>query len=51
MDHEGATYKTLRDEVAIAAMVVMLQSHGPSQADIAKQAYRMADAMLKAREC
>lgn len=53
--------KTLRDEIAIEAMVAMIAKHQPYHARneedadkfalrIAKGAYRYADAMLKARE-
>ncbi len=47
------TYKTLRDEIAIAAMAAMLAGFpmGTEQAALmARKAYRWADAMLKARE-
>ena len=53
MDHEGATYKTLRDEIAIAVLTGMLAGipKGVEGADaMARKAYRWADAMLKARE-
>ena len=55
MDHEGATYKTLRDEIAIAAMQAdMSRNDGiwaNSTDEIAAQTfYEWADFMLKARE-
>ena len=49
----GMTYKTLRDEIAIAVMMAMLSGppRGIEQADLmAAKAYRWADAMLEARE-
>lgn len=55
MDHEGATYKTLRDEIAIAAMQAdMSRNDGiwaNNTGEIAAQTfYEWADFMLKARE-
>ena len=53
MEAPGMTYKTLRNEIAIAVMVAMLTAPpmGFEQADMmAAKAYRWADAMLKARE-
>ena len=57
MDHEGATYKTLRDEIAIAVLRYlltvpqeMIPPHNRSQATVCKAAYEWADQMLKARE-
>ena len=61
MDHEGATYKTLRDEIAMAALLVILQGQlqlahrlmvsltADEYQKVAERSYRMADAMLKAR--
>jgi hypothetical protein len=47
--------RNLRDEIAIAAMVVIveraMQSQTvPSRSEIATESYKLADAMLKARE-
>ncbi len=48
--------KTLRDEIAIEAMKALMASFGvvagptPSDADIARYAYDMADAMLNERD-
>ena len=57
MDHEGATYKTLRDEIAIAVMAAWMSSQagtlwatGRQIVDATKEAYRWADAMLEARD-
>ena len=60
MDHEGATYKTLRDEIAMRVLVEAMSGtenimfwYDPEEKSIhstATQAYRWADAMLKARE-
>jgi hypothetical protein len=52
MDHEGATYKTLRDEIAIAALAGILQRDEAiiSREELAKWCYAVADAMLAARE-
>ena len=51
------TYKTLRDEIAIAAMAVMLRNDPAlvttrleGMKDLAWNAYLMADAMIAARE-
>jgi hypothetical protein len=45
------TYKTLRDEIAIAAMAEYIRKgSGHSSEEMARLAYRMADLMLKARE-
>ena len=59
MDHEGAPYKTLRDEIAMAALLVILQGQlahrlmvsltADEYQKVAERSYRMADAMLKAR--
>lgn len=45
--------RTLRDEFAIAALEGILSHHGGTEGDfpmIAKDAYQIADAMLKERE-
>ncbi len=47
---EEETYKTLRDEIAIEAMKVMMSMNLYDPAKTAKKAYQWADAMLKARE-
>ena len=47
---EEETYKTLRDEIAIAAMVCMLQEDKYPPRQTAREAYAMADWMLTARE-
>ena len=54
---ESNLYRTLRDEIAIAAMATMVQSwpwpapNSDSNLEmVARDAYRIADAMLKARE-
>jgi hypothetical protein len=47
------THKTLRDEIAIAALVALLARTILNQANImpyCQDAYAIADAMLKARE-
>ena len=53
MDHEGATYKTLRDEIAMAglsALTAWMQDRIETYPEMARRCYLMADAMLKARE-
>jgi hypothetical protein len=52
METPELTYKTLRDEIAIAAMQVLMQDYPGDQDEtyLAAEAYRMADSMLKARE-
>jgi hypothetical protein len=54
MDHEGATYKTLRDEIAIAALAAII-SRGDMDTEMdvspyCRDAYTIANAMLEARE-
>jgi hypothetical protein len=55
MDHEGATYKTLRDEIAIAVMAAWCVGQiGPGRDSLilrqdAAEAYNVADAMLQER--
>jgi len=57
MDHEGATYKTLRDEIAISVIagwmagdVRMFWATGPQMADATKQAYLWANVMIEQRD-
>lgn len=56
MDHEGATYKTLRDEIAIEVFKVLLKVDkagfptGITMEHVCMAAYKWADFMLKARE-
>jgi hypothetical protein len=52
METPELTYKTLRDEIAIAAMQILMQDYPGDQDEtyLAAEAYRMADSMLKARE-
>ena len=45
-----ATYKTLRDEIAIAAMIELMRRRTYSMPELTERAYVWADAMLKARE-
>ncbi len=53
MEHEG-TYKTLRDEIAIAALAAIIgRGDLDAQMDVfpyCQDAYTIADAMLEARE-
>jgi len=53
MDHEGATYKTLRDEIAISAMAaIIIRGDLDTEMNVlpyCKDAYTIADAMLEAR--
>ena len=51
MEVPGMTYKTLRDEIAMAALTGLL-AHPITMANFgtAKLAYQLADWMLKARE-
>jgi hypothetical protein len=62
MDHEGVTYKTLRDEIAMMAMAELIRKGLTPEELLAvkvgqnreqlltKHAYKIADAMLAARE-
>jgi hypothetical protein len=50
MEAPGMTYKTLRDEIAIAALVVFMRVPSLTPEQISANAYIMADAMLEARE-
>ena len=52
MEAEGLKYKTLRDELAMAALPLIFQDSkaGTKFPAMAKLAYEMADFMLKARE-
>jgi hypothetical protein len=57
MDHEGATYKTLRDEIAMMALRALWNASNGTPwrktqvgiDDACKKAYQWADAMLEAR--
>jgi hypothetical protein len=53
MDHEGATYKTLRDEIAMAVLVAIInRGDMDTSMDVmpyCQDAYTIADAMLEAR--
>ena len=48
MDHEGAQYKTLRDEIAIEVMKVLISMNMHEPAKTAKKSYQFADSMLEA---
>ena len=48
--HEPETGMTLRDYFAAKAMQSLIVAYQESRDDNAVEAYRMADAMLKARE-
>ena len=47
---EEEMYRTLRDEIAIAAMACMMQLDKYLPEQTATMAYRFADAMLEARK-
>ena len=51
MEAPGMTYKTLRDEIAIAALTgLFADPQVRAYSTLAKLSYQIADAMLKARE-
>ena len=55
MDHEGATYKTVRDEIAIEVIKILMktpvdQLRTKTKESTCRLAYEWADAMIAARE-
>jgi len=53
MDHEGAIYKTLRDEIAMAGLSALtdwMKDRIETYPEMARRCYLMADAFLKARD-
>jgi hypothetical protein len=55
MDHEGATYKTLRDEIAMLVLQSLLRVpkdyfDNPTMPQVCNVAYMWADSMLAARD-
>jgi hypothetical protein len=50
MEAPEPTYKTLRDEFAMVALAALMQNYRGDTDGIYAAAYRIADAMLAARE-